>query len=111
MEKHLHRIKKIKKRLSQLGPVLPGSLSEQWNVCGKPGCRCKDPDKPQKHGPYYQLSFTVDGKSSSMFVKKEDLKVVRECMKRYTQFRKLNTDLLQAYLDYARKGGLHQKKE
>jgi hypothetical protein len=109
MKEHLQRIKTIKKRLSQLGPVLPGSLSEQWNVCGKPGCRCKAPDKPQKHGPYYQLSFTVDGKSSSMFVKKEDLKVVRECMKRYTQLRRLNTDLLQAYLDYARKGGLHQK--
>jgi len=111
MKEHLQHIKKIKKQLVQLGPVLPGSLSEQWNVCGKPGCRCKDPDKPQKHGPYYQLSFTVDGKSSSMFVKKEDLKIVRECMKRYTRFRKLNTDLLQAYLDYARKGGLHHKKE
>ena len=111
MKEHLQHIKKIKKQLVQLGPVLPGSLSEQWNVCGKPGCRCKDPDKPQKHGPYYQLSFTVDGKSSSMFVKKEDLKIVRECMKRYIRFRKLNTDLLQAYLDYARKGGLHHKKE
>ena len=111
MDKHLQRIRMIKKRLSQLGPILPGSLSEQWNVCGKPGCRCKDSQNPQKHGPYYQLSFTVDGKSSSLFVKKEDLKVIRACMKRYTQFRKLNTDLLQAYLDYARKGGLHQKKE
>lgn len=105
------RIQKIKNALAQLGPVLPGSISTQWNVCGKPGCRCKDTKNPQKHGPYYQLSFTIEGKSSSMFVKKEDIKVFRECTKRYHQWRKLNTDLLQAYLDYARKGGLHQKKE
>ena len=70
MPDDLVRIRQIKDMLSQLGPVLPGSLSTQWNVCGKPGCRCKDPKKPRKHGPYYQLSFTVDGKSSSLFVKK-----------------------------------------
>ena len=45
----------------------PGSLGEQYNVCGKAGCRCKDPKKPQKHGPYYQLSFTWRGKSTHAF--------------------------------------------
>ena len=45
----------------------PGSLREQYNVCGKAGCRCKDPKKPQKHGPYYQLSYTWRGKSSTPF--------------------------------------------
>ena len=49
------------KRLCSLGPFLPGSISEQWNVCGTPRCKCKDPKRPQKHGPYYQLSFSVGG--------------------------------------------------
>jgi hypothetical protein len=106
----LARIQRIKNELSRLGPILPGSISTQWNVCGKAGCRCKDPKKPQKHGPYYQLSFTVDGKSSSMFVKKADLKTLRECVKRYRRFRALNTELMAAYIQWARNGGLHQQE-
>ncbi len=64
------KIEQLKQKLLNLGPVLPGSISEQWNVCGTPGCKCKDPKTPQKHGPYYQLSFSVGGRSSSMFIKK-----------------------------------------
>jgi hypothetical protein len=111
MSDDLVHIRQIKDKLSQLGPILPGSLSTQWNVCGKPGCRCKDPKKPRKHGPYYQLSFTVDGKSSSLFVKKLQLKELRNCIKRYRMFRELNTQLLSAYIQWARNGGLHQSED
>ena len=110
MSDDLARIRQIKDALSQLGPILPGSISTQWNVCGKPGCRCKDPKKPRRHGPYYQLSFTVDGRSSTLFVKKDDLKGLRECGKRYQRFRTLNNELLKAYVQWARNGGLHQKE-
>jgi hypothetical protein len=62
MATHLQRwqqqIDQIKQELLALGDMRPGALSEQYNVCGKPNCRCKDPRKPQKHGPYYQLSYT-----------------------------------------------------
>lgn len=111
MPNDLVRIRQIKDMLSQLGPLLPGSLSTQWNVCGKPGCRCKDPKKPRMHGPYYQLSFTVDGKSSSLFVKKPQLKELRNCIKRYRRFRALNTKLLSAYIQWARNGGLQQSED
>jgi hypothetical protein len=111
MSDALTRICQIKDALSQLGPILPGTISTQWNVCGKPGCRCKDPKKPQKHGPYYQLSFTIDGKSSTMFVKKADLKALRECVKRYKRFKELNAELLAAHILWARNGGLHQQKD
>jgi hypothetical protein len=110
MPDDLARIRRIKDALSSLGPVLPGSISTQWNVCGKADCRCKDPKKPRKHGPYYQLSFTVDGKSSTMFVKKADMKRLRECSRRYQQFRKLNNEILKTYIQWARNGGLHQQE-
>src|ERR1039458_6760345 len=64
-------IEKVKRDLSALGDLRPGSLSTQYNVCGSPGCRCKA-TPPLKHGPYYQVSYTRKGKSSSKFVKKED---------------------------------------
>lgn len=111
MTDSLVRIRRTKLALAQLGPILPGSISTQWNICGKPGCRCKDPKKPRKHGPYYQLSFTVDGKSSTMFVKKQDLKQVRQCTKRYQRFRALNNELIKAYIQWVREGGLHQTED
>jgi len=98
-------IEQLKGKLVQLGPMLPGSISEQWNVCGTAGCRCKDPDNPKKHGPYYQLSFTVGGKSSTLFIRKEDLPEAKRRLKRYQQFKALCSDLVHAYVALARKNG------
>ena len=101
-------VQRLRKKIAQMGPLLPGSLSEQWNVCGTPGCRCKDAHNPVKHGPYYQLSFTVAGKSSTMFIKKEDVSEVRRRIKRYRQFRRLTTELVQASVAWARKNGFRR---
>ena len=78
----LRQIEKVKEQLAALGDLRPGSLSTQYNVCGTPGCRCKA-TPPEKHGPYYQVSFTRKGKSSSKFVRKEDLNTVRRELKNY----------------------------
>jgi len=83
------RIEAIQHRLTQLGPMHPGSLGEQDNVCGKADCRCKDPQKPQKHGPYYQLSFTWRGKSTTRFVRTEHVSEMRQRIARYKRFREL----------------------
>ena len=99
-------VAEVKAAIQALGPVLPGSISKQWNVCGKPGCRCKNPDRPQRHGPYYQLSFTVAGHSSTLFLKPEELAVARQCIRRYRRFRELNTQLVTAYVTRARRDGV-----
>jgi len=78
----LRQIEKVKGQLAALGDLRPGSLSTQYNVCGTPGCRCKA-TPPEKHGPYYQVSSTRKGKSSSKFVRKEDLAAVRRELKNY----------------------------
>lgn len=78
----LRQIEKVKGQLAALGDLRPGSLSTQYNVCGTPGCRCKA-TPPEKHGPYYQVSFTRKGKSNSKFVRKEDLNTVRRELKNY----------------------------
>ena len=91
------RIETIKRRLTKLGPMHPGSLSEQYNVCGKPRCRCKDPKKPLRHGPYYQLSYTWRGKSSSRFVRPERVAGMRHKVENYKRFR----DLVNEWVDLA----------
>ncbi len=78
-----NKIQEIKTRLMALGEMRPGSLSKQYNVCGKPGCRCKDPKNPKRHGPYYQLSYVHRGKSTSQFV------TVRAQTATFKKFRKL----------------------
>ena len=63
------RIKRIKRELMKLGPMRPGALSMQYAACKKPGCACVDPVKPKKHGPFYQLSYSQLGKSTTRFVR------------------------------------------
>ena len=82
------QIEKVKRDLAALGDLRPGSLSTQYNVCGSPGCKCKA-DPPVKHGPYYQVSYTRKGKSSTKFVKKEDLPEVRKQLKNYERMKLL----------------------
>lgn len=82
------QIEKVKRDLAALGDLRPGSLSTQYNVCGSPGCKCKA-DPPVKHGPYYQVSYTRKGKSSTKFVKKEDLPEVRRQLKNYQRMKLL----------------------
>jgi hypothetical protein len=83
------RISRIKAELVTLGPMRPGSLSEQYNVCGTPGCRCKDKKNPRKHGPYYHLNYTWRGRNRTEFVKAEAVAGVRRQLERYKRFRAL----------------------
>ena len=110
------RIQKIKAEIAALGELRPGSLSRQYNVCGNPDCRCKA-KPPRKHGPYYQLSFTWQGRSKSQFVRKEDLPEVRKQLKNYKRLRELvdawiglGMELSRFRLERDRSRKLHDKK-
>jgi hypothetical protein len=83
------QIAQIKEDLARLGPLHPGSLSRQYNVCGKPGCRCKDPKHPRRHGPYYKVSYVYRGRFSSRFVPHDQAKAVRAELANYKRLREL----------------------
>ena len=82
------RIGSIQAKLTALGAIHPGSLSEQYNVCGTPGCWCKDPKRPRKHGPYYQLSYTHRGKGHTEYVPQARRKTVEQQIANHRKFRK-----------------------
>lgn len=48
--------------LAESGFALPGTLQERHLRCGKPNCRCKA-DPPSLHGPYYQWTRKIDGRT------------------------------------------------
>jgi len=83
------QIADIKRQLQAHGPMRPGSLSRQYNVCGKPRCRCKDPKRPRRHGPYYQLNYVYRGKKTSKFIRPQILGQVRIQLANYKKFRRL----------------------
>jgi len=96
------RLEAIKHELLALGPMRPGSLSRQWNVCGKPDCRCKDPQHPHKHGPYYQLGYTWRGQNHTVFVPKDQVTEVKTQLATYRRFRQLCREWVDIALALAR---------
>jgi len=82
------RIAAIKALLMNLGALHPGSLSKQYNVCGKPGCRCKDPQHPRRHGPYYQLNYVFRGRKTSRFVHRQEVAQLRKELASYKTLRR-----------------------
>ncbi|MGH9428110.1 MAG: DUF6788 family protein [Terriglobia bacterium] len=83
------QIEKLKTELLKIGEMRPGSLSRQYSACQKPGCKCVDPVKPQKHGPFYQLSYSHRGKSTTQFVRPQFVPVVRQQLAAYKKFKAL----------------------
>jgi len=63
--------------LTDIGLISPGSLVARTTSCGKPGCRCQG-DPPQRHGPYYQWSRAIAGKTVSRRLDARQAELYRE---------------------------------
>jgi len=96
------RIARIKEELQSIGEMRPGSLNQQYTVCGKKGCRCADTDNPRKHGPYYQLSYVHNGKSTSQFIVRQSVNRVRQQLECYKNFRALTAEWVDLALTLAK---------
>jgi hypothetical protein len=49
-------------KLARTGKVLPGSIQQRHTRCGHTGCACQA-DPPRPHGPYWQWTRKVAGKT------------------------------------------------
>jgi uncharacterized protein (DUF433 family) len=49
-------------QIAQLDDLRPGSITSTSGRCGKPNCRCQQPNQPP-HGPTPRLTFKVEGKT------------------------------------------------
>ena len=77
----------LKRLLLELGYARPGSLVRRLMPCGKTGCRCLE-DPPSLHGPYYQWSRKVRGKT---ITRRLDAEQARRCREWTTNHRRLRT--------------------
>ena len=86
------KIERIKQELGALGEMRSGSLSRQFASCQKQGCACMNPVNPKKHGPFYQLSYSFEGKSTTRFVRPGYVAKIKKELATYKRFRKLTQD-------------------
>lgn len=71
------RYKELLEALGGIGFVRPGSVAPRYNYCGKPNCRCHA-DPPQPHGPYFQWTAKVDGKTVNRRLSPREAELYRE---------------------------------
>ena len=82
------RIDRIHAQLLKLGPLRSGGLTQQYNVCGTPGCACKrDPKK--RHGPYHILRTKTKTKDGTKYVKKDFVRMVQGHLAAHKKMREL----------------------
>ncbi len=96
------RVENIKLELQKVGEMRPGSLNKQMTVCGRSGCSCVDPKKPRKHGPYFQLSYVHQGKSTTQFIQKELVPRVTRQLANYKIFKSLTMEWVDLALAIAK---------
>jgi len=99
------KIEEVRQTLSALGPMHPGSVSRQYQVCRRPGCRCMHPDHPQRHGPYHKLAYVHRGHPVCRFVRPECLAELLRRLDAYKRFRQLmnrwiELSILRGQLDF-----------
>ena len=67
----------LKEALRRLGYVRPGSLVRRFMPCGKRSCRCMA-DPPALHGPYYQWTLRVRGKTKTVRLTEDQARLCEE---------------------------------
>jgi hypothetical protein len=102
------KILRLKHQLMKLGSLHPGSLSRQYQVCGKPGCKCMDPQKPRPHGPYSKLTYVYHGKFTCRFVRAASLKEVTALLAAFKVFRHLTDEWVSLGIQRAQLGPLER---
>jgi hypothetical protein len=64
LDSYERRYRQLAAQLADLGLISAGSLTRRYTRCTSPGCKCRA-DPPQPHGPYWQLTRKIDGKTTT----------------------------------------------
>jgi predicted transcriptional regulator len=71
------RYRALAAQLADIGPISSGSLTRRYTRCTSAGCKCRaDPSHP--HGPYWQLTRKIDGKTVTRRLTPAQAKLYRE---------------------------------
>ena len=92
-----NRLKQIEKRIEGIKSELlgfkvmrPGSLTRQY----------KDPKR--QTGAYYQLSYTLDMRSRTEYIRKEWVSEIRRQIKQYKRYKQLNAEWVSLSIEHSK---------
>jgi len=86
---------RILMQILELGDFRGGSITAISGRCGKPNCRCHQPNQPG-HGPNFRLTRKVDGKTvSESFASAAELRKAQREVETFHRFRQLSQELLE----------------
>jgi hypothetical protein len=89
------RRSELLKKLSELEDFRPGSISFLIRRCGKPGCRCAQPDDPG-HGPNLRLTYKIRGRTySESFSNEEEILSAQRQIAEFRKFQELSRDFIE----------------
>ena len=90
------KVGRTRRQMRQLGPLLKGTLTDRQIPCGKPNCRCKK-EKGKGHPGLY-LTYSLEGKTKTVYIPKKIAPKVRKWAKNYAQFKRLLEEMFQIQL-------------
>ena len=88
------RYRNLAAQLADIGYIAAGSLAQRHNRCGKPNCRCHG-DPPQLHGPYWQWTAKVNGKTVTRRLSQSEAELYQEWIANDRQLRAIITQMRQ----------------
>lgn len=71
------QLKALGSQLAQVGFMTKGSVVRRHTTCGNAGCRCQG-DPPALHGPYWQWSTAVKGKTITRRITEKQAMLYKE---------------------------------
>jgi hypothetical protein len=71
------RYRRLKREIAEIGFIATGSVLESPTTCGTEGCRCRA-EPPSRHGPYFQYTRKLAGKTMTRRLSAEQADRYRE---------------------------------
>ncbi len=85
---HEQRYRKLAAQLATIGLIHSGSVTRRYTRCATPGCKCHA-DPPQPHGPYYQWTAKINGKTVTRRLSESEAQLYQEWIANDRQLRRL----------------------
>ncbi len=77
LESLRRKVSDLSQNLQDTGFILYGTVRKHYMKCGHKGCRCHA-DPPQLHGPYYDWTRRVKGKTKTVRLTDDQAKTIEE---------------------------------
>jgi hypothetical protein len=87
-----HRYRELAERIADIGFIATGSVVRTHNRCGKPHRRCHA-DPPHLHGPYWQWTAKVNGKTLTRRLSESETGLYQEWIRNDRKLRALIAEM------------------